>query len=134
MDLHFDPVTVDWLLAEMAENRDKAKVPNKVYSMYSMYEQALEGGLCSRGKDEHGHGHGQCLHGHLAVGGGKGTAGAGAGAGAGQADVHVRAGGISTAAAAPAAAGQHNVLGTPALLHTFNMQPELLLPQATASG
>lgn len=128
MDLHFDPVTVGWLLSEMAENRDKAKVPNKVYSMYSMYEQALEGGLCSHGKDEHGHGHGQCLHGHLASGGGKGASGAGAG----QADVHARAGGIATGAAS--AAGQHNVLGTPALLHTFNLQPELLLPQATASG
>ncbi|KXZ55527.1 hypothetical protein GPECTOR_2g1076 [Gonium pectorale] len=142
MDLHFDPVTTAWLIREMNENRDKAKAPLKLYNMYSMYEQALGGELCDG--HELGH-HNNCHHGHLqehkqhkqqtqvaAV-----TAD-GSTAAVGSSSVVAAATNDATDAASSASGSAdsqpHNLLGTPALLHTFNMRPDLLLPQATASG
>ncbi|GLC70756.1 hypothetical protein PLESTF_001030000 [Pleodorina starrii] len=153
MDLHFDPLTTAWLIREMNENRDKAKVQGankKVYNTYSLYEQALEGQLCD------GHEHKSCHHGHLAqpqAAAKQPTApaappsadpqppsSAAAAAAAAAAAVHARSGSAAGAAAAAyeAAAAElgpvHNLLGTPALLHVLNTNPELLLPQATATA
>ncbi|GIL52537.1 hypothetical protein Vafri_8378 [Volvox africanus] len=143
LDLHFDPVTTAWLLREMNENREKTKAAKKVYNMYSIYERALEGQLCD------GHEHKNCHHGHLAsevvkrpvgpatVGEEQPTAVAagqatGASSGAAHA-VHARSGSSAGQVARVVAneAAVHDLLGTPAMLHTYNMNPDLLLPQAT---
>ncbi|GFR48901.1 hypothetical protein Agub_g10849 [Astrephomene gubernaculifera] len=147
MDMHFDTVTTTWLLREMAENRDKAKVARKVYNMFSMYERAMDGELCDHGHDDHK----RCHHGHLTasvsaaaaatkgaqqVGAESGVNASSSGGGAArEVHVHATAPGVTAAAAVAAVATeQHNLLGTPALLHSFNTRPELLLPQATATA
>ncbi|KAG2435701.1 hypothetical protein HXX76_006900 [Chlamydomonas incerta] len=170
MEQHFDPVTTAWLLREMAENRDKAKVPLKPYNYYSLHQQALSGELCSGGE------HALCHHGHLALqlptlnahhhhhpshlAQKAGSSGADAHT---HGEVSTRANVAVTATATAASttpspsppanssshhrsgayqphvlaeeAGRlpHNYWGTPALLHTLNARPELLLPQATAT-
>ncbi|KAG2501691.1 hypothetical protein HYH03_000193 [Edaphochlamys debaryana] len=122
MDLHFDSVTTEWLLREMAENRDKAKARAKQFNVASMYQQAVDGGLCGGSDFSHAH----CHHGHAA-------AALGHGHGKEQvAHVHVHA--DAKELAVKAAQEPHNLLGTPALLHAFNTRPELLLPQATTTA
>ncbi|KAG2451320.1 hypothetical protein HYH02_003925 [Chlamydomonas schloesseri] len=193
MEQHFDPVTTAWLLREMAENRDKAKVPLKPFNYYSLHQQALSGELCSGGE------HALCHHGHLALqlpstahvhhtkhhghqhqhahsasgqphthtqpaSGTSGLTAAGGGVGgvAVTADASTRAAAAAASSTSPSPpagsslhsshggagaypyqphviaeeAGRlpHNYYGTPAMLHTLNARPDLLLPQATASA
>lgn len=94
--------------------------------MYSLYEQALEGQLWD------GHEYKYCRHAHVAAKQPAETTAVG-GRGLGLEVVQARSGSSAAVAAVGLDdAAPHNLLGTSALLHTFNLNPDLLLPQATA--
>ncbi len=82
-----------------------------MYSIPSLYERAKTGELCFAG-------HKYCFHGHLTK----------------PADPAAAPGAASPPQPSAGLPLRHSALGTPALLHTFSKQPQLLLPQATASG